>query len=63
MGSESCTCFRRVEKLIKYERKYSLALVQKNRDNGFSILVLPFERGAGEKNATTNHRKKLHPPM
>ena len=59
MGSESCVCFPRVEKLTEYESKYSLASVQKNRDNGFSILVLPFERRAGEKNATTNTQKKI----
>lgn len=59
MGSESCACFRRVEKLTGFERKYSPASVQKNRDNGFSILVVPFERGAEVKNATTNTQKKV----
>lgn len=38
---------------------------RKNRDNGFSILVLPLERGAEEKNATTNTQKRCihHPTM
>jgi len=31
---------------------------RKNRDNGFSILVLPLKRGAREKNTTTNTQNR-----